>query len=48
MAWCARIQRPAATCQLVSPSMNTRAEKAATAITMIAAAPAMARSIVAR
>jgi hypothetical protein len=43
----ARIQRPEATCQLVSPSMKTRAENAATASTRIAAAPATKRSIVA-
>jgi hypothetical protein len=46
--WWAMIQRPAATCQLVSPSMKTRCEKAATAKSTMAAAPAMARSIVAR
>jgi hypothetical protein len=47
-AWWARIQRPAATCQLVSPSMKTRCENAAMASSVIAAAPATARSSAAR
>jgi len=45
---CARIQRPEATCQLVSPSMKTRGQNAVTASSVIAATLAMNRSMVAR
>ena len=40
----ARIQRPAPTCQLVSPSMKTRSENPAVASNVMAAIAAMAKS----